>query len=403
VRKLLLVARHEYLRFARRKSFLLGLFAAPLFLLLIAGVGELSRAFEPETNIGYVDAAGVLEPRALALPAARGLDPDRLLAFEDISAGRAALAEGQIDLLVLLEADYLSTRRVRVYSPDPDVSGAIEGSFDRFVRLSLAYEVSPEARERLLEGETTRVRAMDGSREAGAGGVVGALLPLAAGFVFLMAGMTSSGYLLQTVSDEKENRTVEILTTSLSARQLILGKAAGLLGIAGTQLVAWIAGLVAALVLAARFFPAIAELSVPWGELALVAAFFLPAFVLLGAVMIAVGSAFPDFRQSQQLVAVLNTLFFVPLFLTTLIWETPDGRLAVFLTLFPPTSLLTVPLRSSAGAVPAAQLLASWTLLVLTAAVILWASPRIFRAGMLRYGQRVDLRTAWAALRSGGR
>jgi len=88
-----------------------------------------------------------------------------------------------------------------------------------------------------------------------------------------------------------------------------------------------------------------------------------------------------------------------PFFLIALIMAQPNSPLTIVFTLFPPTAFLTVVLRWSVSQVPWWQLIASWVLLVAAAGFSLWCAARILRAGMLRYGQRLNLRGVLAALR----
>jgi ABC-2 type transport system permease protein len=75
----------------------------------------------------------------------------------------------------------------------------------------------------------------------------------------------------------------------------------------------------------------------------------------------------------------------------------PQGGVTTFLTLFPTTSFFTVALRGGVGQIPIWQLVISWLLLVATAVFTIWVATRIFRAGMLRYGQRLRLRRQLSA------
>ena len=77
----------------------------------------------------------------------------------------------------------------------------------------------------------------------------------------------------------------------------------------------------------------------------------------------------------------------------------PNSPLLVALTLFPTTAFLTVTMRWSLTVVPVWQMVLSWVLLVTTAGFSVWAAGRVLRVGMLRYGQRLDLRAALRALR----
>jgi len=115
--------------------------------------------------------------------------------------------------------------------------------------------------------------------------------------------------------------------------------------------------------------------------------------------MVAIGSAVGDLQQGQQVAGFVNLAFILPVMLSAVLIQAPAGPLAVFLTLFPTSSFLTVTLRWGFGTIPVWQMVAGWVLLVATTLFTFWAAARIFRAGMLRYGQPLSLKTAFASAR----
>jgi ABC-2 type transport system permease protein len=201
------------------------------------------------------------------------------------------------------------------------------------------------------------------------------------------------------VTTEKENRTMELMITSLSPEQLMVGKALGLMGVSLTQLGIWAVTAGVAVWLVTRGIGLVRLGQVPWSTVGVILLFFVPGYALVGGVMAAIGSAVTEHRQGQQIAAILNLLFMAPFFLVALIMAQPNSPLMVVFTLFPPTAFLTVVLRWSVSVVPWWQLAASWVLLVAAAGLSLWCAARILRAGMLRYGQRLDLRAVWGAVR----
>jgi ABC-2 type transport system permease protein len=202
------------------------------------------------------------------------------------------------------------------------------------------------------------------------------------------------------VADEKENRTMEILITSLSPEQLIGGKASGLMAVSLTQVGIWLLAIVAGLIVGAQFLEPLRMIRIPWAFLLVVFLYFLPAYALIAAMMTAIGAAVTEMRQGQQIAGILNLLFILPVLLSAMVFTNPDSPVLVLFTLFPTTSFVTVMLRWSTSVIPFWQLAASWLLLVVSAVLGLWASARIFRAGMLRYGQSLDLGAALSAVRS---
>jgi len=221
------------------------------------------------------------------------------------------------------------------------------------------------------------------------------MLPVLAGVLFIIAVNISGGYLLQAVVEEKENRTMEILVTSVSPDQLMTGKILGDLLVGLTQLVVWIIFAVIAL----RFLP----LFIPMGEvpkiefsyLLLIAATMLPSFVMVSAAMGAIGATATESREAQQVAGWFTLPIMIPLWFITTIMFNPNGPLAVGMSLFPLTAPIAMPLRAMFTTVPAWQIILVIAALILLAILSLWLSGRVFRLGMLRYGKRVRLREAF--------
>ncbi len=399
--KFWLVFKQEYLKTVQRRAFWLGTFGIPVLIVAIVAISiavVVSRG--GGQPLGYVDHAGVL---------ARGVYPEGasdkftpMLAFPDEAAATAALQAGEIQAFYVLPVNYMQTAEVTIYYWEDWPGEAVQDDWSEFLRANLAASLPDDVRRRVIEGNDLVVRSADGRREASVANIVNLILPLVAGVFFIFAVMTSAGYLLQAVTDEKENRTVEILFTSLAPEQLIGGKAAGLIAVALSQLFVWVLTAVVGLIIGARFLEPLRVVEVPWTFLLVTALYFLPAFCLVAGIMTAIGSLVTELQQGQQIAGVLNLLFTIPFFFVALALFNPDSPILIALTLFPTTAFLTVIIRWGMTTIPTWQLILSWLLLAVTAGLSVWAAARIFRVAMLRYGQRFSLRGAVQILRAGG-
>jgi ABC-2 type transport system permease protein len=157
---------------------------------------------------------------------------------------------------------------------------------------------------------------------------------------------------------------------------------------------------VVALLVAAPRVPFLANVQVPWELLAVFGAFFLPSFALISGMMIAIGGVVPDHRQGQQIAGVLNIFFVLPMLLSAIIFINPDNPVLIILTFFPTTAMVTILLRWGMTIIPFWQFAGSWLLLMATAGLSVWGAARIFRLGMLRYGQALNLREVLTGLRA---
>jgi len=189
------------------------------------------------------------------------------------------------------------------------------------------------------------------------------------------------------------------MMTSVSPMQMIGGKALGLIAVALTQVGVWLLALGAALFILRGQVSWLADISAPWSTLGLAALFFLPTYVLLAGMMIAVGSMVTELQHGQQIAGFFNMLFALPFFFLILVFTNPDSPLMVALSLFPTTSLMTLTMRWGVTAVPMWQVALAFAILVASALGSIWLAAKVFRAGMLRYGQPLSLAGLRDALR----
>jgi ABC-2 type transport system permease protein len=140
------------------------------------------------------------------------------------------------------------------------------------------------------------------------------------------------------------------------------------------------------------FFDLSGWLSLSAGYLVLTLALFVPAFIMLAALMVAVGATLTDVQEAQQVTSLFTLPLFIPFWFALTLINHPNGPIAVGLSFFPLTAPITLSIRAGFAPVPAWQLVLGVSLLVLFALAALWFAGRAFRLGMLRYGQRVPWR-----------
>jgi ABC-2 type transport system permease protein len=394
-----LVAKHEYRRMVARRGFVFGTLAVPLGIVALIGLAIfVEKSGENNSPLGYVDRAGVLDATVQAsLPDAD--ERVEIRAFPDTETALVALEREEIQAFFVLPPDYVQTLRTDLYYLEEPPDEDVWGEFDDFVRRNLIATLPNEVQQRVFEGPDPTLKDISSHREFSKNSIINVLLPFVASMFFFVATMSAAGYMMRVVADEKENRTMEVMVTSVTPGQLIGGKAAGLLAASLTQLSIYILGVIVGVTIAAPYVKELQQAAVPWIYLGVIALFFFPAYALISAVMIALGGAVTEIDQGQQVAGILSLLFMVPLFLIGVLFANPSHPAIVALSLFPPTAFMTISLRWGLGTIPAWQLGVSWVLLVAAAAFMVWAAARIFRAGMLRYGQALSLKGMMEALR----
>jgi ABC-2 type transport system permease protein len=402
--KLWLVAKYEYVRNVFKKSFVLLTLSVPLILALSVGLGWLiDRMENPDAPVGYVDQAGVLaDPIAAPRSAGSPNNPSSshlvtLIPYQTEKEAREALESEEIQAYYVVAADYRLTNQVELVYVEPPGDNVTRQFWD-FMQINKITDVPPDIARRAVAGSNLIVRWPDdmpgGGREFSERTFLNNLLPFFIGIMFIMLLFMSSGHLTQAVATEKENRTMEIVVTSISPGQLIGGKVLGIIAMTATLVMAWIAFAVLAVFVGSRFLDisVLKNVSIDPRIVITMLAIAAPTYVMLAALMAAGGATVAEGQDAQQVAGLFSLPIVAPFWLGVIIIENPNSPLAIALSLFPPTALSTTAMRIMSVPIPPWQVAVSVTLLLLSAGGAVWLAGRAFRLGMLRYGQRLNWR-----------
>jgi ABC-2 type transport system permease protein len=390
------IAQYHFRQETGKRSFVLVLFSLPLFLALSVGLGLLFESMEHKpAAIGVVDPAGVLTD--MQLPA-RYQGQVRLVVYDSPGAARAALESGAVDAYYALSPDFSRTRGVEMVYRKLPAQAATRALVDLVRQNTLAGQ-PPEVVERAATGAQATMRSVSARRDfPNSGPSAGQVVPAVAAVVFVFLLMTTAGYMVEALVSEKENRTIEVVVSSVSAGQMMEGKVLAILLIALMQLGVWIAFLAAAAWAGGHLLDVawLRDIQVNWRDLLLLMVVAAPVTFCIAALMILVGTLLGDTQEANQAGGLLFLPLFLPVYLIIPIMQNAGSPLAIALSMFPLTSVMTLGIRSVFQEVAAWEFLASSALALLIGFAVLWVAVRTFRASMLRYGQRLDLLKALA-------
>jgi ABC-2 type transport system permease protein len=352
----------------------------------------------PLNGIGYVDNAGIVLDFDL---------PDGPARYRDRESGILAIQRGDVNAVFVIPADYLDTGEVQWLRSDAGFlrDDSLANVFRNFLTVELiAGQVEPNVLDRVVRPADFTVYevAEDGSvvEEAPDAQRAGEFfVPFIFAVLLMVAIFTGSGSLLQSVADEKENRMIEMIITSASPLSIMAGKVFAL-GAAGlVQVTVWLisAAIIAPLII--DQIPDAGKLNVGIDLLVTVLLLFIAGYFLFAVIMAGVGAATTSVREASQISAIITIPAVVPVWLSSLLVSNPDGTVAKVLSFVPVTAPTTILIRLSAGNVSPAEVAGSVLVVVASAFVLLWVSARVFRAGLLLYGQRMSIKNVWSALR----
>jgi len=396
--KIWLVALHEYKRHVLNKGFLFAILSVPLLIMVTTGLGILTERMRYNSKgVGYVDHSGrLINPPPYSSPPAQGFlaeQPVALIQYATEEEARGALDAGEIQAYYVLAADYFTTKHTDlVYNSPPSNNATTQ--FRHFLQANLLADRPLEVTRRAVEGDSLVVRTPDGVREYNDDSPMNMLLPLFIALAFIILFMSTSMTLMQALVEEKENRTIEVMATSVPPNQLIGGKVLGISAMGLTELLAWLLVGALAVLVGGKW------LGLEWlGEIRMhprilltITAVAIPSYVLFSALMMAIGASVADAQESQQIGGLFSVVLTMPLYGLFALVEHPGSALAIGLTLFPLTALTSICVLAAFNTVPLWQFAASVLITSLCAVGAIWLAGRAFRLGMLRYGQRVSWR-----------
>ena len=311
--------------------------------------------------------------------------------FDSEDKADTALENKSIQAYYVLDARYSQSANAKlIYYKFP--ARSIQDQFSNQIKQYLIKSQPAAVVTRLTEGYHLTLFSADGSRKMGENDWINMVVLFGAGILFIVVLFTSSGYLMSALVEEKENRTMEVLITSVSPDQLMAGKVLGNLSVGLTQMAVWVVTLILGYFLGQNQFKWLDNLHISLGEILTLAVIMVPGFILVAALMAMLGTTVTESREAQQMSGLITLPIVAPYWISTPIIMNPNGDLAVALSFFPLTAPVTMSIRTAMSVIPTWQVILSSTILFLSAAGAIWLSARAYRLGMVRYGKKVSLK-----------
>lgn len=439
--KLFIVTKHEYLKRVKSIAFIIGTFLTPLIIIgfsILPGLIVAMDAGETKRLV-IVDQTGKLFERSRQAimdekkdsdksakelnptdtsPEARARQIDALnkdkfeiesfplngRTLEDAKRElNPRILKGEIDGYIVIPADIFTGRKIQLFASnvnDFSLHGRIQKGISRAVVEQRFAEANVD--KKLLE-EVSKKVDLSASKvsEIGEESVSGAafLLVVAIGVLIFMSIIMYGGVILSAVLEEKETRIVEILFSSVSSFDLMLGKILGVSLVALTQYAIWgvligAFSLYGTAMLIAQgvniSFPKILISHIVYSLL-----FFISGYFGFAALYAFVGSIVTSLEESQGAMFLIMMPLILSYLLSFSIMRDPDSTLAVATSLIPLISTVIMPVRIIAQTPPFWQIMLSLLLNFGAAFLIVWLTARIYRIGMLMYGKRASIPEIW--------
>lgn len=421
MRKMWLIIMREFTERARKKSFIVMTLLMPLFMvgLMIAPSLVMLYGTSEQKQVVVVDHSGRVADKLVSTPEVLFVDQSNMSKREACSTygedsgifgilyiGSDIEHPGSVQLITnesssLMIEESIATQLNTIVEREKLLAYDIENLDQILASVETNIELAT------FENDGTGEVALMESTSSGISYALGIILGMLLYMLIILYGQM----VLTSVVEEKASRVIDVMVTSCSPFQIMMGKILGIALVAITQIAIW-----AILVIAASKYlvPTLFStelvatndvmmqsimgtlgdtgyVTMLFGWLLL---FVLGGFLLYAALYAAAGSAVDSVQEGQQ----YNTIIMMPIILSIIIMMTvfndPNSPIALWASIIPFTAPIVMIARIPFG-IPTWEIVLSVVLLYATFVLITWFAARIFRVGIFMHGKRPSWRELW--------
>lgn len=429
-----IIIKREYLTRVKKRSFLILTFLGPLFFAALMIAPSLlmieSEKMESKKNIAVLDESGIFDGKIENTDANTFLYLDN----ENVDSLKNLVFEGIYDAVLYIPSTELNIPvNAKLYSNKQipmTLSSHIEREMKQVVEHQklLASGIDPalvKASQTSINVATIRMDEENGEKTSYAEleYIIGFVLAI----IIYFAVFLFSNQVLRGVIEEKTNRIIEVIISSVKPFELMMGKIVGIALVGLTQFLLWIiltlgiylvsstlilgpevmspSGTVMTeqisqitettqgqdiMLEAVNMVQSINFSAILWSFLF----YFVFGYLLYAAMFAAIGGMVDNETDSNQFSTVVSIPLIIALVCATAMINNPDSSLGIWLSMIPFTSPISMMIRIPFG-VPYWQVIVSLLILIITFIIITWIASKIYRTGILMYGKKPSLKEIW--------
>ncbi len=435
--KTLIILKREYLTRVTKKSFIITTLLVPIFMIAIMVVPAwlATRDDKQERTIAVYDESNLF----LGQLGQEGYTKFHFIDENAYKQLRENLFGGEYYALLYIPGNIYTTSRAQLSSPKQvpfELAEQMERKLSQIIEADKRQKVIADAGvpdlDEKLAATRTRVsvntlKVTEKGEEKKSSSMVAFITSYGMGFIIYFFVFMYGTMVMRSVMEEKKNRIVEVIISSVKPFELMSGKIIGTAMVGLTQVAIWIVLVIAGLGIAKGFFtpesaqemgqsilqsqqqmspmqPDMSEAQNQFAEVLEMIGnlnipliifgfvfYFLGGYLLYSSLMGAIGAAVDNDEDSQQLIFPVTFPLILSIIILFSIAKNPEGSVAFWASMIPFTSPICMLARIPYG-VPTWELLLSMFLLVGSLIGIIWVAAKIYRTGILMYGKKVNLK-----------
>lgn len=423
--KLFIIIQREYLERVRKKSFLITTILMPVLMVVMMMAPALIMMFNnPETNkIGIVDRSGSM---------AEQLHDTDLYEFMALNqAPDSAVKNGVVNGYIVIPSDVYTSKNPQVKllmngAIPMEMESSIASQIKEIVESHKLHAYNIDNLQEILDEVETRVAVqevrLDKDESESLSSSISFFIGIVMSFILYMFLLMYGQMVMTSIIEEKNNRVLEIVVSSVKPMQLMMGKIFGIGLVAITQIVIWavVLAFAATLVLPSLLSADVMQqitamrggtldvstvqdmsmlttLNVLTSVSYILTLFFwltlflVGGFLLYAAMFAAVGSAVDNIQDASQLQSFIIIPILIALIVSTSIGSAPNSPLALWLSMIPFTSPMVMMSRIPAGIEPW-QPWVSVVILYASFVFMAWFAGKVYRIGIFMYGKKPNVK-----------
>ena len=319
--------------------------------------------------------------------------------YENFEDAKAELLEKSVDLVMVIPAGIMDTANAAYYARSLSnfkVMDELRNTLSHTVILMRMSEQGVAVK--MAESISKRVRMdtfeINKEGELTEGNELMVLLgPFFFVFLLVMAVFINGQLLLRSVIEERTNRMVEILLSTVSARELMTGKIFGLGLLGMVQILFYLAmGVIFGMTKGIEI--------VRFDELPILFIYFLTGYFFFAAIYATLGTLFDNEQDAQQSMSIVSIIAMVPLMGSFYFMANPTALVTKILSFVPPMTPFMMILRISSDAAEPWEIAATIVLMIFSVWGMMTLAGKIFRTALLMYGKRATLPEIWRWIRA---
>lgn len=378
----------EFSRTIRKKSFWLSTLAVPALIGLIFAVSFYSDKSAKQSATPQQFSLMVLDDSKLIPPAVLRASHARVATSKQ--AGIDAVKNGSVDAFFYYPPDP-SKGQVEVYGRDVGIikNNQYNQAASTLVQTGVAAGIAPEKVALIQDSASTTLTVYKDGQVVD-DSINRILAPALFPVLFFVLIVLLANQMLSTTTEEKENRVIELILTTVSSRALIIGKIVALMGVGLIQILVVV---VPSLVAYQKLHPLdLSKVIINPAQIAFGAVTFIGGFLLFTGMLIAIGAAVPTAKEANRFLGFAILSMLAPLYAAAAIVTSPDKPIVKVFTFVPFFAPVTLMLRNALGNLSPAEALTGVVIVLASAIVAVIVAIQSFRFGSLQFTRKLTLK-----------